>query len=179
MLNAEASNGYAKASVAEAEVALGNGLPTIGLELISAECDNLQGSTSLATLKVGDRTVALDQLPENTAVIPKPLQGVASITLNKQVKTDDALTVTALSIDVLNSTQTIDIASATCTEKDAEPTESTQPTEPSEPSDPTTPPDNGDGGDDDGDDDMPGTRPDEDGKAPTPVPQPGHLDVTG
>ena len=29
---------------------------------------------------------------------------------------------------------------------------------------------------DDGDD---GTRPDEEGKAPVPVPQPGHLDVTG
>lgn len=170
VLNAEASDGYAKASLAQAEVNLGPNMD-LGVELVSAECSDLSGKTSIASVTFNGEKIALDNLEPNTEVIPPALQGIASLTLNKQVEENGALTVTALSVDLLKSTQTVDIASATCTEGADE----------EEP-----PPDNGggDGGDnggDNGDDngDGGGDQAGPDGAAPTPTPQPGHLDVTG
>lgn len=187
VLNAEASDGYAKSSVTDATVNLGEGL-NLGVELVSAECDNLNGNTSIATVTLNGNEIALDGLEPNTEVIPEPLQGIAKLTLNKQVEEGDALNVTALSVDLLNSTQTIDIASATCTEGAQE--EQPPPDDGGGDGGDNGGGDNGgdngggdnggdNGGDDGGDAGDGADQAGPDGAAPQPTPQPGHLDVTG
>ncbi|OQO92873.1 hypothetical protein B1813_12150 [Saccharomonospora piscinae] len=175
VFNSAVEEGYAKASAADVGLGL-PGLPAIGVGMVTAECDDLSMGTSVADLKVGGKEVNLDQIAPNTEIVPDALQGVARITLNKQVDNGDgSRSVTALSVDLLDGTQTVDLARATCTEKPAEEPEPTTP-KPEEPTEePTTPPseDDNNGGE------APGAEPDEDGQAPRPVPQPGHLDVTG
>ena len=184
VFNSAVEEGYAKASTADVELGL-PGAPVISLGLVTAECDDAQGNVSIADLKVDGQEINLDQIKPNTELIPDPLQGIARITLNKQADNGDgSLTVSALSVDLLNGTQTVDLSTATCTETEEAPAPAPEPApEPPEPTEepPTPPAAGGDDGDDGngGDDDLPGSRPDEDGKAPTPVPQPGHLDVTG
>lgn len=182
VFNSAVEEGYAKASTADVKLGL-PGAPIISLGLVTAECDNGQGRVSVADLQIDGRKISLDQIKPNTELIPEPLQGIARITLNKQTDNGDgSLTVSALAVDLLDGTQTVELSTATCTqnagEPEPEPEPEPQPEPEPEPEEPTTPPAD-DGGDDDGDDDLPGSRPDEDGKAPTPVPQPGHLDVTG
>lgn len=167
VFNSAVEKGFAKASTTDVKLGL-PGVPTIEVGLVTAECDDLTGATSVANLKIAGTTVDIDQLQPNTELVPEPLQGLARITLNKQTENGDGtLTVSALSVDLLDGTQTVDLSTATCGQKPEE----QQPEEPNKPEEPTTPPSN-----DDGDD---GTRPDDEGKAPVPVPQPGHLDVTG
>ncbi|EHR63543.1 choice-of-anchor P family protein [Saccharomonospora cyanea] len=186
VFNSAVEEGYAKASTTDAELGL-PGLPAISVGLVTAECDDLTGATSVADLKIGGQHIALDQIAPNTEIIPEQLKGLARITLNKQTDNGDgSLTVSALSVDLLNGTQTVDLSTATCTDKPEapenpeNPEKPEEPTAPEKPEEPTTPPSEDDG-DDDGDKggDLPGSKPDQDGKAPTPVPQPGHLDVTG
>ncbi|EID54710.1 choice-of-anchor P family protein [Saccharomonospora xinjiangensis] len=184
VFNSAVEQGYAKASTTDVELGL-PGVPAIAVGLVTAECDDLTGSTSVADLRIGGQEIALDQIGPNTEIIPDALQGIARITLNKQTANDDgSLTVSALSVDLLDGTQTVDLSTATCTEKPEAPEEPEEPTAPQKPSEqPSAPPsdDDGDNGGDDGDDggELPGSTPDERGKAPVPVPQPGHLDVTG
>lgn len=181
VFNSAVEEGYAKASTTDAKLGL-PGIPTIAVGLVTAECDDKAGSTSVADLKIGGQHIALDQLAPNTEIIPKPLQGLARITLNKQTDNGDgSLTVSALSVDLLDGTQTVDLSTATCGDKPEAPQEPEpeEPTEPQKPTEPITPPSEDDGDDGDKDGDLPGATPDEDGKAPIPVPQPGHLDVTG
>ncbi|NIJ10045.1 hypothetical protein FHU38_000389 [Saccharomonospora amisosensis] len=179
VFNAFAEDGHANASTADVRLTL-PGAPEIEASLIVADCENLQGSTSIANLRVGDQEIKLDQIQPNQELIPDPLVGVARITLNKQDQNDDgSLSVTALAVDLLNGTQTLDLSKATCTEGDStEPTDPAEPTDPTDPADPTVEPTDP-GEDDGGDNDNAGDRADENGNAPTPVPQPGHLDVTG
>ncbi|GAB3480326.1 choice-of-anchor P family protein [Amycolatopsis cihanbeyliensis] len=185
VLNAEAEQGYAKASVAELKL----DLPTlpISAEKIVAKCDDRTGSIALATVKIGPKRITLgEHIKPNTTI---GVENLATVTLNKQTENEDgSLTVTAISVKVLGKLQTVDISSATCTEKQGgtEPTETTGPSEPtettgpSEPTETTTSTQPGDGGDNGGDDDdLPGDEADENGNAPRPTPQPGHLDVTG
>ncbi|WP_216210827.1 choice-of-anchor P family protein [Amycolatopsis aidingensis] len=186
VLNAEAEQGYAKASVAELKLDL-PALP-ISAEKIVAKCDDLTGSIALATVQIGPKKITLgEHIKPNTTI---GVEGLATVTLNKQTENEDgSLTVTAISVKVLDKLQRVDISSATCTKKQggqepsettgpSEPSETTGPSEPSETTSPTKPGDNGDNGDD-GDDDLPGDEADENGNAPQPTPQPGHLDVTG
>ena len=176
VLNAEASENYAHADVANLGVLTGAGPLVEASGTISATCDNGALSSNITTLTIAGNEVPVQNLAPNTTILPEQLGGIAQVTLNKQ----EGNTVTAVSIELLQGLpglsdiagQTIDIASATCTEAAQE----EQP-----------PPDNGggDGGDNGGDnggDDGAGDGGDQagpDGAAPTPTPQPGHLDVTG
>jgi hypothetical protein len=177
LLNASAGEGWSRASTADLELDLA-GAPVIKASLLEVNCDDLNASTKIVGLKVdGEERAPENQVPANTELAPEQLVNVASITLNKQVENEDgSLTVTAVSVDLLDSAQTIDISSATCTDggDGGQPTEPTKPTDPTEPTQPSEPGD-GDNGDDDGD----GDEADENGNAPVPTPQPGHLDVTG
>lgn len=176
VFNSAVDEGYAKASTTDVELGV-PGLPVISVGLVTAECEDLSGSTSVADLKIGGQQISLDGIGPNTELIPEPLQGLARITLNKQTDNGDgSLTVSALSLDLLDGTQTVNLSTATCTAKPEAP-EPTEPAEPQEPNEPAAPPAEDDGDDEVGD--LPGATPDEDGKAPVPVPQPGHLDVTG
>jgi hypothetical protein len=179
VLNASAGEGWSRASTADLELGLA-GAPVIKASLLEVNCDDLKASTKIVGLKVdGEERAPENQVPANTEIVPEQLGQVAKVTLNKQVENEDgSLTVTAVSVDLLDSTQTIDISSATCTDggDGGEPTEPTKPTDPTEPSEPGDG-DNGDNRDDDGDGD--GDEADENGNAPVPTPQPGHLDVTG
>jgi hypothetical protein len=198
VLNAEAGKGWANANVAEVGLSL-NALGDLGgrldgqrfdieAELIEANCEDLRGSTSVVNLRVGGEKIELDHIKPNTELIPEPLEGIARLTLNKQVKHDDQLTVTAVSVELLKGSkllgQNIDIASATCGEKPEDTEEPTDPTDPSDPTDPNDPGDDNPGDDnpgdgDNGDDNTGGDEADENGHAPVPTPQPAHLDVTG
>ncbi|MCP2251794.1 hypothetical protein LY13_000525 [Prauserella aidingensis] len=198
VLTAEVSPNYAYADVANLSVLPGGSpVPGVGAPLvaangtISATCDNGELSSQITELTVLGNTIPIDNLAPNTTVVPEALEGVAQITLNQQ----EGNTVTAVSVELLQGIpgldgiagQTIDIASATCTAAD----------------DGGDDGDNGggDGGDNGGDDggnggddggngggdnggddgagDGGGDEADDDGSAPTPTPQPGHLDVTG
>ncbi len=202
VFNAAADDGFASASTADVGVNL-PAAPLINASLIKAECVDGEARTSLVDLQVGNEKIAIDQLKPNTEIIPDPLQGIARLTLNKQESNDDgSTTVTAIAIDLLNSTQTLDISQATCAVSDEGGDE--------DPTDPTDPGDGDDGNGDDGDDgDNGGDDGDngdnggddgnnggddgdngdngaddgdeagEDGKAPKPTPQPGNLEVTG
>lgn len=173
VFNAAVDEGYAKASTADAKLGL-PGIPAISVGLVTAECEDGAGGTSVADLRVGGQEINLDQIAPNTEIIPDALQGVARITLNKQTDNGDgSLTVSALAVDLLDGTQRVDLSTATCVKQAAEPSEPEvpEPSEPEKPTEPTTPPED--------DEDLPGAAPEEDGTAPTPVPQPGHLDVTG
>ncbi len=183
VLNASAGEGWSRASTADLELSLATA-PVISASLLEVNCKDLQASTKIVGLKVdGEEQAPENQVPANTEIVPEQLGQVAKVTLNKQVENEDgSVTVTAVSVDLLDSTQTIDISSATCAEdgNGGEPTEpptSTEPpvtTEPSEPGDG----DNGDNGDN-GDDGDNGDEADENGNAPVPTPQPAHLAVTG
>ncbi|RZQ59254.1 choice-of-anchor P family protein [Amycolatopsis suaedae] len=162
-LNADVSAGHAKASVAGLALDLGllpnapvdlGLVPDVAASVITAECKNGKGSVSIAGLKVGDRTIKLDKISPNTTI---PLAPVLELVLNKQTRSGDSLSVTAVSVKLLGKTQTLDIASATCGKGG---------TEPSKPTTTTSKPDDGD-------------KPGPGGKAPRPTPRPGHLDVTG
>lgn len=186
VLNAAAEKGWAQASTAELRLGL-PGAPVIEATLIEATCDDLSGSTRIVGLTVdGEEMFADGEVPVNEELIPEQLEDIASVTLNKQVENEDgSMTVTAISVDVLSDAQivgellgqSLDISSATCTEggDGGEPTD--PPTEEPTESPTTEPskPDNGDNGDDNGD----GDEADENGNAPVPTPQPGHLEVTG
>lgn len=193
VLNAEASPNYAYADVANLSVVPGggSGLPELpgGTPLlaatgtISATCDNGALDSKITTLTIAGNEVPIDNLEPNTTVVPEALEGIAQVTLNKQTEN----TVTAVEVKVLEGApgglgelagQTVEIASATCTEK----ADDEQPP----PDEEQPPPDNGggDGGDNGGDDegdngDGGGDEAGPDGAAPAPTPQPGHLDVTG
>lgn len=126
--------------------------------VIEAKCEEGEGSTSVADLQVAGLPINAEVDEPNQTVVPEPLEGIAQITLNKQESVGDGMTqVTGVSVDVLDGTQSVDLASATCGES----------------ADDDNGDDNGDGdnGDDDGDNGG--------GKAPEPTPQPGHLPVTG
>ncbi|WP_181770676.1 choice-of-anchor P family protein [Amycolatopsis pittospori] len=154
-LNAEVKPGHAKSSVAGLALNLGvlpaaAALPGLSAEVIKAECRDGKGSVSIANLKVGGKTIKLDQVPPNTTV---PLASLLELVVNKQTaNSDGTLTVTAVSAKILGKTQTLDIASATCAKS------------PGETPVPTT---------------KPGEKPRPGGKAPKPTPVSAHLDVTG
>ncbi|WP_410659276.1 choice-of-anchor P family protein [Amycolatopsis sp. lyj-112] len=154
-LNAEVKPGHAKSSVAGLSLKLGvlpaaAALPGLSAEVIKSECRDGKGSVSIANLKVGGKTVELDQVPPNTTV---PLAPLLELVVNKQTKNaDGTLTVTAVSATLLGRTQTLDIASATCAKS---------------PGDTPEPPA------------KPGDKPRPGGKAPKPTPVSAHLDVTG
>lgn len=127
--------------------------------VIKAECEDGEGSAHIAGLKLpGELQQEKVEVtpPPNTEI---PVPGVLEVTLNKQVTNEDgSLTVTGVSIDLLEGTQTIDLSSVTCSAGVGE--------------------DNGDDGksDDKGDDGDKGDGPIE---APEPDPIRGHHAVTG
>lgn len=176
-LNAESMPGKSWSSVAELRLG-GGSLPeqlSLHAELIKSTCSVEDGmSSKLVGLTIAGNSQDI-AVPANTEVVPAQLQDIARITLNKQTENaDGSMTVTAVSIHVLEGEmipaqlsevagQTINLASATCG--------------PAEDGGETTPPDNGE---DDGDkDNGDGDDAEEDGTAPTPVPQPDHIAVTG
>jgi hypothetical protein len=185
VLNSEVGRGHAYADVAEVRARLSalslpaeaiskvtSQLGELKVDIVKAECDNGKGSTALVNAKLGDKK--LDVSPAaDTKLVDVP--GVATVVLNKQTKdAAGSLTVTAISINVLNGTQTVDIASATCAPAgdDEQPAPSEpKPTTPSstKPSQPSQP-GGGNGGN---------GAPNEPGKAPRPTPVEGHLAVTG
>lgn len=157
VFNAYTSEGHAKATTTGLEAGLLDLLPEISASMVVAECTDGKGSTSVTDLKVAGQEVNLDQIQPNQEIIPEPLAGIARLTLNKQEKdANGMLKVSALSVELVNGAQSVDMSVAVCGEK----------------------PENGDDGDK-GDNGDNGDRPDENGKAPVPSPQPGHLDVTG
>ncbi len=154
-LNAEVQPGHAKSGVTGLSLNLGVlpagvALPGLSAEVIKSECRDGRGSVSIANLKVGGKTIKLDQVPPNTTV---PVASLLELVVNKQAKNaDGTLTVTAVSAKLLGRSQTLDIASATCAKTGGTPEPTTKPS---------------------GDKPRPG------GKAPKPTPVPAHLDVTG
>jgi hypothetical protein len=161
-LNALAGENIAKASVAQVKLDLSvlKGLDLLGkghdhallsATAISASCENGKGKAAVANASIAGIPLKVDA-PVNTVV---EVPGIAKVTLNKQTKNaDDTLTVTALSVDLLNGTQKIDLASATCS-TGAPSTPTTQPTAPTTGGNTTLP------------------------AAPTPKPVKAHLSVTG
>ncbi|OXM53115.1 hypothetical protein CFP75_07945 [Amycolatopsis alba DSM 44262] len=153
-LNAAVKPGHAESSVAGLALNLGllptgAALPGLSAEVIEADCRDGKGSVSIANLKVGGKTIKLDQVAPNTTV---PVASLLELTVNKQTKNaDGTLTVTAISASLLGRTQTLDIASATCAKSQGDTPEPTKP----------------------------GNKPQPGGKAPKPTPVPAHLDVTG
>ncbi|GAA1238254.1 hypothetical protein GCM10009676_23560 [Prauserella halophila] len=208
VLSAEASSNYAYADVANLSVLPGDigGIPGIGEPLVAAEgtlsatCDNGDLSSQITELSVLGNTIPIDNLAPNTTAVPEALEGVAQITLNKQSEN----TVTAVSIELLQGVpglsdiagQTIDIASATCTEGDDDGDNGDGDNGDGDNGDGDNgngdngngdgdngngdgDNGNGDGDNGDGDGDGDGDQADDNGDAPAPTPQPGHLDVTG
>jgi hypothetical protein len=180
LLNARASEDRAKASIKEVSVNLGGligkqGKPLVSASAIEAECKNGKGTSSLAKAAIGAVKLDVAAAPNTAVGVP----GLASVTLNKQVKhKDGSFTVTALSISV-DGVQTLDLASVTCAAGDGNgdgsttepPTGKPTPGKPttSKPSAPPTSATTKPAGD----------KPTADGKAPTPTPAKAHLDVTG
>ncbi|WP_410599445.1 choice-of-anchor P family protein [Amycolatopsis sp. lyj-90] len=179
LLNAQAGESAARASVKDVEVNLGGlsgkqGKPLVSASAIQAECKGGKGSSSLAKASIGGVKLDVAAAP-NTAV---GVEGLASVTLNKQVKhKDGSITVTALSISV-DGFQTLDLASVTCAAGGGDGSTTEPPTgKPStgKPSSgkPSAPPTSATTAKPAGD------KPTADGKAPTPTPVKAHLDVTG
>ena len=183
LLNAQAGSGHAKASVADLALdagqlkLLGAGIPALAASVVAAQCADGAGSASLADAKLGE--TKLDATPAANTELKVP--GIVKVVLNKQHRNrDGSLTVTAISISV-NKVQSVDIASVTCAaNQDGGPS-----IPPIPPNSPTTAPaatsttrpadtDNGHQGGD-----PAGSQADQNGKAPRPVPVPGHLAVTG
>ncbi|MBB5851238.1 choice-of-anchor P family protein [Amycolatopsis umgeniensis] len=178
LLNAQAGESAAKASIKDVTVNLGGitglqGKPLVSASAIQAQCKGGKGSSSLAKANIGGVKLDVAAAP-NTAV---GVQGLASVTLNKQVEhKDGSITVTALSISV-DGVQTLDLASVTCAAGDGGGSTTEPPTgkpstgKPSstKPSAPATSATTRPAGD----------KPTADGKAPTPTPVKAHLDVTG
>lgn len=192
-LKAKAKPGEAKSKIVGLQ--LGRQAPLmLKADVIKASCVDGKGSISLAKLVIGGQPIDIgSQIPPNSGA-QIPSNPLLNVTLNKQVENPDgSLTVTAVHIELLNAAkdvglnQTIDLASATCAKQDGG--ETTPPTTPPEDGDDGDGDNGGDNGDGDGDKDNGGDNgadngdgadeADEDGTAPTPVPQPGHISVTG
>ncbi|WP_410657551.1 choice-of-anchor P family protein [Amycolatopsis sp. lyj-112] len=176
LLNAQAGGDKARASIKDVNVNLAGligqqGKPLVSASAIEAECKAGKGASSLAKANIGGIKLDVAAAPNTAVGVP----GLASVTLNKQVKhKDGSFTVTALSISV-DGIQTLDLASVTCAAgkgdgdngggSTTEPTpgkpSTTKPSAPATTSKPA------------------GDRPTPDGKAPTPTPAKAHLDVTG
>lgn len=109
-LNASASEGKAKASVADLQVNGAAGLPALKAELIEAKCSNDgHGSSALVNAKIGDHPLKVD-VPANTGID----LGAVSVMLNKQTKhADGSINVTAVSIKV-QGVVALEIASVHC-----------------------------------------------------------------
>jgi hypothetical protein len=186
LLNAQAGDGHARASLADLRVdlspvkALGLGKPLLTATAVESVCRSGKASSALADARLGD--IKLDvAAPPNTAI---KVPGVASVVLNKQTKNaNGSLTVTAISINV-NGIQTLDVASATCAAgHDDLPrptsTPTAGPTAPTSTGKPSSPGTETGGDKGQGHDSGAGDRPDANGKAPKPTPVAAHLDVTG
>lgn len=97
-------------------------LTTLTATAVSSECtiNAAVGSVAGSSSIVGGSISLLSGLPLTLATAPAPntvvtVPGVASVTLNRQVvNPDGSLTVDAIFISLLNSTQTVTLASSTC-----------------------------------------------------------------
>jgi hypothetical protein len=97
-------------------------LATLRARTIESSCtfdtntDAVTGTTTLANARValvGAANIALDADPAPNTTVSVP--GVATITLNRQTTAaDGTLTVDAIYVDLLGSTQTITIGTSTC-----------------------------------------------------------------
>jgi len=97
----------------------------IGVGAVNATCDADGVSSQIANLEIAGQEIPID-VAENTAPIPEPLQGVVDITINEQIENaDGSMTVNALEIKLLDGLpelpglgdlagQSITLASATC-----------------------------------------------------------------
>ncbi|AUS79443.1 hypothetical protein C1701_14945 [Actinoalloteichus sp. AHMU CJ021] len=192
-LNAAAGEGHARASVTDLRVGLGEvslldlGLADLNADVITAECENGQGTSTVVGASLGGVALEAGVGPNTGVQVP----GIAEVLLNKQVENEDGtLTVTALSIRVVGL-QTIDIASATCGDAGdggtgpEGPDEGGQaPAPPGEEDPDERPGESPDPGGPGNKDNQPGDAEPGDpgpggGHAPRPTPVPGHHPVTG
>jgi hypothetical protein len=117
VLCANASGCTASSSIASVAVnTLGN-LAATAVASSATETSNgtactPSGTTTIASLSIGGTTIVIpNPVPPCFAVIPPPLSGIASITLNEQIcAADGTFTVNAIHITVLGSLQDIKIA---------------------------------------------------------------------
>ncbi|WP_016701453.1 choice-of-anchor P family protein [Actinoalloteichus spitiensis] len=193
-LTSAVGEGHARASVTDLRVGLGEvslldlGLADLNADVITAQCENGQGSSTVVGASLGGVALEAGAGPNTGVQVP----GIAEVLLNKQVENEDGtLTVTALSIRVAGL-QTIDVASATCGDAGntgpgpEEPGEGGQTPEPPGEENPGERPDGGSSGpgDPEGGGERPGGAGPSDpgpggGHAPRPTPVPGHHPVTG
>ena|GEM_PF-4203911 len=163
----------------------------VDVDAVTATCGADGVSSKIANLEIAGQEIPID-VAENTAPIPEPLQGLVDITINEQIENaDGSKTVNALDIELLDgfpevpgvgdvAGQSITVASATC--------------DPNADDGGNGDGGNGDGGNGDGGNGDGGNggggnggggngggvdEANDDGTAPQPDPQPGHIAVTG
>ncbi|WP_242191025.1 choice-of-anchor P family protein [Saccharopolyspora soli] len=145
-LNAKATQDTSSSSVVDLQVQAAQ----LTASAVRAECSDGEGTASIANVQLAGETLDASPPPNTEISVP----GGGTLVLNKQTENaDGSLTVTAVHL-VVEGTQTIEVASATC----GQPVGETTP-----------PPPPGDGGE------TPQPPP---ADAPRPTPVPGHLPVT-
>jgi len=121
LVNTTANKGGATASVANVNVLL-SGISTLSATTVSSQCTvnqktgAISGSSSILNGSVsvlGSNPITLATAPAPNSTVSVP--GIATITLNRQrTAADGTLTVDAIFVSLLGSTQTITIASSMC-----------------------------------------------------------------
>jgi hypothetical protein len=103
-------------------------LTTLGADSVTSSCSfdtNTGAVTGTAGITNGSVTTPLTTIPLASNPAPNTVigvPGIANITLNEQTTAGDGtLTVTAISIQLLGSTQTIDLATSVCNAADLAP----------------------------------------------------------
>ncbi len=121
VINTTANAGGATASVADLNVRL-SALRSLTATAVSSQCtvNSTSGAVSGSTSIVNGTVTVLTGTPITLATSPAPnstvsVAGLATITLNRQTTAPDGtLTVDAIYVQLLNSTQTITVASSVC-----------------------------------------------------------------
>lgn len=119
VLRARAVPGHADATVTDLHVARAmlSSRAVLSAKLISATCDNGEGSSRLVDVRLAGRRIQAGASPNSTITVPVQGVGAVQVTINKQVRNPDgSTTVTALELAVsaLAKSQTIAVSSATC-----------------------------------------------------------------
>jgi hypothetical protein len=119
ILRVRATAGHSEASVVDLKVAKAaiSAQAVLSAKLITAKCDDGDGSSRLVDVRLAGRAIQVGSSPNSTLTVPVQGIGGVQVTVNKQVRSaDGSLTVTGLELAVqaMGKSQRIDISSATC-----------------------------------------------------------------
>ncbi|MFB9836624.1 choice-of-anchor P family protein [Actinoallomurus acaciae] len=119
VIRTRAVPGHAEASVVDLKVAKAAISPdaVLSAKLISARCDDGDGSSRLVNVRLAGHAIQAGMSPNSRLTVPVEGLGGVQVTVNKQVRNPDgSVTVTALELAVqaLGKSQTIAVSSATC-----------------------------------------------------------------